>query len=79
MINWTPQPIAFALGPLEVHWYGIMYAIGLAATYLVVEREAVRRGLDTGLLVNGFIIIGGQLICMAPFRQALITGIQSAA
>ena len=57
MINWTPQPIAFALGPLEVHWYGIMYAIGLAATYLVVEREAVRRGLDTGLLVNGFIII----------------------
>jgi phosphatidylglycerol:prolipoprotein diacylglycerol transferase len=57
MINWTPQPIAFALGPLEVHWYGIMYAIGLAATYLVVEREALRRGLDTGLLVNGFIII----------------------
>ena len=57
MINWTPQPIAFALGPLEVHWYGIMYAIGLAATYLVVEREAIRRGLDTGLLVNGFIII----------------------
>ncbi len=29
--------------------------------------------------VNGFIIIGGQLICMAPFRQGLITGIQSAA
>ena len=57
MINWTPQPIAFALGPLEVHWYGIMYAIGLAAAYLVVEREAIRRGLDTGLLVNGFIVI----------------------
>jgi hypothetical protein len=29
--------------------------------------------------VNGFIIIGGQLVCMAPFRQALISGIQGAA
>ena len=57
MINWTPEPIAFAIGPLAVHWYGVMYAIGLAATYLVVEREALRRGLDTTLLVNGFIVI----------------------
>lgn len=29
--------------------------------------------------INGFIILGGQLICRAPFRQALITGIQAAA
>jgi phosphatidylglycerol:prolipoprotein diacylglycerol transferase len=57
VINWTPEPIAFAIGPLAVHWYGVMYAIGLAATYLVVEREALRRGLDTTLLVNGFIVI----------------------
>ncbi len=57
MIDWTPQPIAFSVGPLAVHWYGIMYAIGLAATFIVVEREARRRGLDTGLLANGFIVI----------------------
>jgi phosphatidylglycerol:prolipoprotein diacylglycerol transferase len=57
VIDWTPQPIAFSVGPLAVHWYGIMYAIGLAATYVVVEREARRRSLDTGLLVNGFILI----------------------
>ena len=57
MIDWTPQPIAFSVGPLAVHWYGIMYAIGLALTYVVVEREARRRGLDIGLLVNGFILI----------------------
>lgn len=29
--------------------------------------------------VNGFMIIGGQLICTAPLRQGLITGIQTAA
>ena len=57
MIDWTPQPIAFSVGPLAVHWYGIMYAIGLALTYVVVEREARRRGLDVGLMVNGFIVI----------------------
>ena len=57
MIDLTPQPIAFSVGPLAVHWYGIMYAIGLAATFIVVEREARRRGLDTGLLANGFILI----------------------
>jgi len=27
VIDWTPQPIAFSVGPLAVHWYGIMYAI----------------------------------------------------
>jgi phosphatidylglycerol---prolipoprotein diacylglyceryl transferase len=57
VIDWTPQPIAFSVGSLAVHWYGIMYAIGLAATFIVVEREARRRGLDTGLLANGFILI----------------------
>ena len=25
--------------------------------------------------VNGFMIVGGQLICLAPFRQAVLTGI----
>jgi phosphatidylglycerol:prolipoprotein diacylglycerol transferase len=57
VIDWTPQPIAFAIGPLAVHWYGIMYAIGLTVAFVVIEREARRRGLDTGLLANGFILI----------------------
>ena len=67
MIDWTPDPIAFSLGPLTVYWYGVMYALGLAATFVVIEREARRRGLDAGLLVNGMIIvavaalIGGRL------------------
>jgi phosphatidylglycerol:prolipoprotein diacylglycerol transferase len=67
MIDWTPDPIAFSLGPLTVYWYGVMYALGLAATFVVVEREARRRGLEAGLIVNGMIIvavaalIGGRL------------------
>ncbi len=57
MIDWTPDPIALSIGPLTIYWYGVMYAIGLAATFVVVEREARRRGLDTGLLVNGIIVV----------------------
>ena len=57
MIDWTPDPIAISIGPISVYWYGIMYALGLAATFFVVEREARRRGLDTGVLVNGLILV----------------------
>jgi len=67
MIDWTPDPIAISIGPVTIFWYGVMYAVGLAATFFVIEREARRRGLDTGILVNGMIIvavaalIGGRL------------------
>jgi phosphatidylglycerol---prolipoprotein diacylglyceryl transferase len=57
MIDITPSPIAFSLGPLAVHWYGIAYAVGLGAAYLVISREARRRGLDAGQLGNGMIVV----------------------
>ena len=31
MLNLTPDPIAFQLGPIPVYWYGIGYALGLLA------------------------------------------------
>ena len=67
MINITPDPIAFSVGPVVVHWYGIAYALGLAAAYLVITHEARWRGLDAGLVANGMIVvaiaalIGGRL------------------
>jgi phosphatidylglycerol:prolipoprotein diacylglycerol transferase len=67
VIDFTPQPLAFQIGPLAVHWYGIAYALGLAGAFFVIEREARRRGEDTRYLVNGMIVvavaalIGGRL------------------
>jgi phosphatidylglycerol:prolipoprotein diacylglycerol transferase len=67
VIDFTPQALAFQLGPLAVHWYGIAYALGLAGAFIVIEREARRRGEDTRYLVNGMIVvavaalIGGRL------------------
>jgi len=67
MLDFTPDPIAIHLGPLAVYWYGIGYARGLAAAYLVMVRLARRAGEDADILGNGIIVvaiaalIGGRL------------------
>ncbi|TVQ84280.1 MAG: prolipoprotein diacylglyceryl transferase [Chromatiaceae bacterium] len=37
-----PDPIAFVLGPLRVHWYGLMYLVGFAAAWLLGRWRASR-------------------------------------
>ena len=39
------DPIAFTLGPIQVHWYGIIIGSGLALALFLAIREANRRGL----------------------------------
>ncbi|WHY76836.1 prolipoprotein diacylglyceryl transferase [Neobacillus sp. WH10] len=39
------NPIAFSLGPIEVHWYGIIIGSGLALALFLAIREGNRRGL----------------------------------
>lgn len=39
------NPIAFTLGPIQVHWYGIIIGSGLALALFLAIREANRRGL----------------------------------
>ena len=67
MFDVPPDPIAFQLGPVSVGWYGLMYAIGLAVSYMVLVRLAKRAGEDPEVVNNGIIIvavaalIGGRL------------------
>ena len=67
MFDIPPDPIAFTLGPLNIGWYGICYAVGLAAAYLVMVRLARLAGEDPDVVGNGIIIvaiaalIGGRL------------------
>jgi phosphatidylglycerol:prolipoprotein diacylglycerol transferase len=53
----VPSAIAFTIGPLSIGWYGIGYAVGLAAAYLLLSRLARRAGEDAELLGNGMIIV----------------------
>jgi len=36
------NPIALQLGPLRVHWYGIMYLVAFAAAWWLARRRAAR-------------------------------------
>jgi phosphatidylglycerol:prolipoprotein diacylglycerol transferase len=38
------DPVAIALGPLKVHWYGIMYLVGFAGGWWVARRRAAQPG-----------------------------------
>jgi phosphatidylglycerol---prolipoprotein diacylglyceryl transferase len=67
MFDLTPNPIAFSIGPVSIAWYGICYAVGLAAAYYLITRLAARAGRDPALVGNGMIVvavaalIGGRL------------------
>jgi len=61
------DPIAISLGPLQVHWYGLMYLVGFLAAWWLARRRALRLGLSTDAVetlifycVMG-VILGGRL------------------
>jgi len=38
------DPVAISLGPVQIHWYGLMYMIGFAAAWLLIRRFAKKPG-----------------------------------
>jgi len=36
------DPVAFSLGPLTVHWYGIMYLLAIGSAWLIAQRRSLR-------------------------------------
>ncbi len=67
MSDWTPSAIAVQLGPFPLYWYGVAYAVGLAAAYWVMVRQARRFGENPQIIGNALIVvaiaalIGGRL------------------
>jgi len=46
MITISIDPIAFHIGSMEVRWYGIIVALGVAAIILWMTRQIIRKGAD---------------------------------
>jgi phosphatidylglycerol:prolipoprotein diacylglycerol transferase len=42
LIHPLPDPVAFSIGPLKVHWYGLMYLVAFAQ-FLVLGRVRARQ------------------------------------
>lgn len=69
MLNY-PQidPVAFAVGPVAVHWYGLMYVLGFAAAWWLARRRSalpwtpVQRAQVDDLIFYGAlgVIVGGR-------------------
>src|SRR6185312_56308 len=38
------NPIALKIGPLRIHWYGIMYLLGFAAGWALARKRASKPG-----------------------------------
>jgi phosphatidylglycerol:prolipoprotein diacylglycerol transferase len=68
------DPVAFTIGSLEIHWYGIMAAIGVASLLVIMLREVKRRSITTDIysiflwgVVGG--LIGGRLAHVIQYWQ----------
>ncbi|MGH8250482.1 MAG: prolipoprotein diacylglyceryl transferase [Steroidobacteraceae bacterium] len=38
------DPVAFAIGPVKIHWYGLMYVVGFVAGWWLARRRAAVPG-----------------------------------
>jgi phosphatidylglycerol:prolipoprotein diacylglycerol transferase len=57
MIDFTPNPIALALGSFEIRWYGIGYVAAIVAGTWLATREARRRGERTDVIIDGVVVL----------------------
>lgn len=67
IINIGIDPILIRLGPIAVHWYGVMYVVGITVGLSIGLRYAARYGIDRDLAYEIFwpvliaALIGGRL------------------
>ena len=52
----SPGAIALQLGPLAIRWYGLLIATGVLLGSTLAHREAIRRGQDPDVLLNGIVL-----------------------
>jgi phosphatidylglycerol:prolipoprotein diacylglycerol transferase len=57
MIDFTPDPIALSLGPVEIRWYGIGYVAAIVAGTWLAFRLARQRGERTDVIIDGLIVM----------------------
>ena len=51
------DPVALAIGPLKIHWYGLMYLIGIGGAWWLAALMV----LCTGTVTTGLGILGAYI------------------
>jgi len=62
MLTISVNPVAFAIGSLQIRWYGIMIAIAVISVLVVMVREAKRRGITNDIYSISLSGIAGGLV-----------------
>jgi len=84
------DPVLFAIGPVKIHWYGVMYVLGFVGAYLLASKRKARLGWSDETVSDLFfyaalgVIIGGRLGYCFLYKPAeylanpisIVTGIQ---
>jgi len=75
-MRWNMNPILFELGPVEIRWYGLFFAIGILLGARAMPRTFAKRGLNpdhaerlTIWIVVGM-IIGAHLIHLVFYEPS---------
>ncbi|MBE0619332.1 MAG: prolipoprotein diacylglyceryl transferase [Burkholderiales bacterium] len=73
------DPIAIAIGPLAVRWYGLMYLVGFASAFLLA-RSRIKRGMSGNISYEIFddlfffsvlgVVLGGRLGYVLFYKPA---------
>lgn len=78
------DPVAIHLGPLAVHWYGLMYLLGFAL-FLTMGKYRLKNGNDVltvpqldDMLMYGAVgvVVGGRLGEVLFYQPATISAIR---
>lgn len=47
MFFWNPNPILFSIGPVAIHWYGVLFASGFLIGYQIMQKIYRSEGYPT--------------------------------
>lgn len=71
-MQWSVDPILVQLGPLTIHWYGVLFACGIWFGAEILKRQLMQEQRDVALIDQLFvpmivgIIVGARLMhCLA--------------
>ncbi len=71
MFHWNIDPVLLKLGPIQMHWYGLIFALGLVVAYSLAEYIFKREAQDTKLLEPLFLYVVIGLLVGARFAHVL--------
>ena len=61
------DPVIVHVGPLALHWYGLMYVVAILVGLFVAQRYAIRKGITQAIIYRTLLwciaagLIGGRL------------------